>query len=81
MTVPETQDPGIVVVLLPALDLHQAEVARTIVGEAVRLGADGQVGRREGALDGLDELVVRTSSPCNPVEEEFISTGVRDFRP
>ena len=37
---------------------HEAEVSSTIMRQRMSLRADGQLGGGEGALDGLDELMM-----------------------
>lgn len=63
MAVPQAEDAAVVVAIAAADDLHQTEVALPVMGEAVGLGADGEVGALQGALDGLNELVMWDGVP------------------
>jgi hypothetical protein len=46
----KTQNPAIVFAGFAAVDFHEAEVAQSIVSEAVGLTPDGELRRGEGAL-------------------------------
>jgi len=65
MRVSESDNPAVVLslVLLLCVDFHQTEVALTLMGQRMSLGADAQVGRFEGVLDGSDQLMVRDGTP------------------
>lgn len=58
VTVPQAEDPAVILVGFAALDLHEAEVAQSFVAQAVRLGADDEAVGLEGAFDLGDQFAV-----------------------
>lgn len=63
MAVPQAEHATVVVAGAFADDFHQAEVAHTVVSEAVRLDANLEVGGLQGIFDLLDEPMVRDGVP------------------
>ena len=63
VAVTQAQHPAVVLTGLLTVDLHQSEVALTVVAEAVRLVANAQVRGGERAPDGADQLIVGDRLP------------------
>lgn len=64
VTVAEADNPGIVLIRLAGLhDLHDAEVASSLVAESVALATDGEPGTFELGLDFLEQCVMRQWEP------------------
>lgn len=54
----QAKRPSVIGILFFALDLHQTEVSCAIMSEAVGFAPDGEGGRCQCALNGLNELAV-----------------------
>ena len=64
MTVPDTDHPAIVVAVLLAVDFHQTKIPLAFMRQRMCLVADGEPGRFEGFLDGVDEIGMRDRTPA-----------------
>lgn len=63
VAVPQAEDPAIVFIGFRAHHLHEPEIARAVVAEAVGLGADDEAVGLQGALDVGDQVEVRDGRP------------------
>ncbi len=63
VAVPKSENPAIIITGFSGVNLHQAKIPHSIVGQAVGLSADAQTGGFEGFLNRGDELVMRDGTP------------------
>jgi len=64
VTVPEAEDPAVIVVAVTIDDFHQPEVPGAVMGEAVCEGSDGEPVRPQSPLDLGDQRDVRDRVPA-----------------
>lgn len=64
MAVAQAQHPAVIRIGMLRVNLHQAEVALSLVGQGMSLCPDAQAGGRKRLLNGADELMVWNGMPA-----------------
>lgn len=69
--IPKAKHPAVIFAGFAAVDFHQAEVSSAVMSEAVGLARNGEPGRCQGPLNGLDELMMWDRLPRRGCPRRF----------